>query len=54
MYDDFISIFKANNIQFEEYFFEKENGHHCREIKLETGTFFFDDYDEFTKAVYYH
>ena len=54
MYDDFINIFKANNIKFEEYSWKKDNGLYCREIKLETGTFFFDEYDEFTKALYNH
>ena len=52
MYDEFINIFKANNIQFEEYSFKKEDGSlYCREIKLETGSFFFDEYDEFTKSL---
>ena len=50
MYDEFINIFKANNIPFEECFCEKENGHY-RVIKLESGKFFFDEYDEFTKAI---
>ena len=54
MYDEFINIFKANNIPFEEYTANREDGSiYCREIKLETGTFFFDEYDEFTKALDY-
>ena len=50
MYDEFIRIFKANNIPFEEFIFDKENGNY-KEIKLEMGAFFFDEYDEFTKAL---
>ena len=57
MYDDFtniVNIFKANNIKFEVHSWKKESGLYCKEIKLDGGTFFFDEYDEFTKAVYYH
>ena len=55
MYDEFINIFKANNIPFEEYSCKREDDSiYCREIQLEGGTFFFDEYDEFTKAIYYH
>ena len=50
MYDEFINIFKANNIPFEEFTFDKKNGNY-KEIKLETGIFFFDEYGEFTKAL---
>ena len=52
MYDEFINIFKANNIQFEEYSPQREDGTlYCREIKVEGGSFFFDEYGEFTKVV---
>ena len=42
MYDEFINIFKANNIQFEEYSSKREDGSlYCREIQLEGGYILF-------------
>ena len=50
MYDAFINIFKANNIPFEEYSFSTKSGYY-KEIKVDSGILFFDEYDELINVV---